>query len=226
MARIAAVARGLKHRPGLSVQPTEIRCWNPGPRLRVKKRTYRGQNRRGSELARPSQERVSVVMRFFPRREDPHHPGRSARPHILHVHCRQTKRTRPRAIRVAVSLAECGFTSADLSSGRVLARPRPTGVTERGRRLQPSAIGGGSRTRLPHGAQAQSDATTQPRPSRRAEINRRSATAATLPRAIRPARQSEARPPASHEIFLAHSFPVVSPAPVTRAAFQTRSAHP
>ena len=44
----------------------------------------------------------------------------------------------------------------------------------------------GSRTRLPPRCQAQSDATTQPRPSRRAEINRRSATAATLPRAIRP----------------------------------------
>ena len=57
----------------------------------------------------------------------PDRPGRSARPGILHVHCRQTKRTRPRAIRVAVSLVECGFTSADLSSGRVLARPRPTG---------------------------------------------------------------------------------------------------
>ena len=60
------------------------------------------------------------------------------------------------------------------------------GVTERGCRLQSSAIGGGAGTRLPPRCQAQSDATTQPRPSRRAEINRRSATAATLPRAIRP----------------------------------------
>jgi hypothetical protein len=43
----------------------------------------------------------------------------------------------------------------------------------------------GSRTRRPPRCQAQSDATPQPRPSRRAEINRRSATAATLPRAVR-----------------------------------------